>query len=168
MAEGQELLLRKDLERVVDRLHQERTHVAPYQEDYRRLLDNHGKMIRAAMVVLFARAGARNGGCLGDTVITGAAAIEMLHLATLVHDDVLDNAPIRRNKPTVHTIRGNKAAIYLGDLIRVVMLTHTSSLLHPVSLLGRSAHPHYEWDYEWYSAAASSQHGDGLMSAWPQ
>ena len=41
----------------------------------------------------------------------------MLHLATLVHDDVLDNAPIRRNKPTVHTIRGNKAAIYLGDLI---------------------------------------------------
>ena len=42
MAEGQGLLLRKDLERVVDRLHQERTHVAPYQEDYRRLLDNHG------------------------------------------------------------------------------------------------------------------------------
>ena len=117
MAEGQELLLRKDLERVVDRLHQERTHVAPYQEDYRRLLDNHGKMIRAAMVVLFARAGARNRGRLDDTVITGAAAIEMLHLATLVHDDVLDNAPIRRNKPTVHTIRGNKAAIYLGDLI---------------------------------------------------
>ena len=117
MAEGQELLLRKDLERVVDRLHQERSHVAPYQEDYRRLLDNHGKMIRAALVILFARAGIGAEGRLDDTVITGAAAIEMLHLATLVHDDVLDNASIRRNKPTVHTIRGNKAAIYLGDLI---------------------------------------------------
>ena len=117
MAEGQELLLRKDLERVVDRLHQERTHVAPYQEDYRRLLDNHGKMIRAALVILFARAGTGAEGRLDDTVITGAAAIEMLHLATLVHDDVLDNASIRRNKPTVHTIRGNKTAIYLGDLI---------------------------------------------------
>lgn len=117
MAEGQGLLLRKDLERVVDRMHQERTHVAPYQEDYRRLLDNHGKMIRAAMVVLFARAGTSTEGLVDDTVITGAAAIEMLHLATLVHDDVLDSAPIRRNKPTVHTTRGNKAAIYLGDLI---------------------------------------------------
>ncbi|RBP97145.1 geranylgeranyl pyrophosphate synthase, partial [Bifidobacterium aemilianum] len=50
-------------------------------------------------------------------LVTGAAAIEMLHLATLVHDDVLDDADTRRGRPTVHTTRGNKAAIYLGDLI---------------------------------------------------
>lgn len=117
MAEGQELLVRKDMKRVVARLHEEQTHVEPYRDDYRRLLDNHGKMIRAGMVILFARACRPTGEPVDKQVITGAAAIEMLHLATLVHDDVLDDAPIRRKQPTVHTIRGNKAAIYLGDLI---------------------------------------------------
>lgn len=117
MAEGQELLVRKDMKRVVARLHEEETEVEPYRDDYRRLLDNHGKMIRAAMVVLFARACGPTRESVDESVITGAAAIEMLHLATLVHDDVLDDAPIRRKQPTVHTTRGNKAAIYLGDLI---------------------------------------------------
>lgn len=117
MTEGQELLLRKDMKRVVTRLREEQTHVEPYRDDYRRLLSNHGKMVRAAMVILFARACQPGQERIKDQVITGAAAIEMLHLATLVHDDVLDNAPIRRKEPTIHTTRGNKAAIYLGDLI---------------------------------------------------
>lgn len=136
MAIRQEMVLHRDMQRVVDALHAQETSVTPYADEYRTLLDTHGKMIRAMLVVLFARAtpvpGQRNdttqlpsqsdhadlrGGQLDQRVITGAAAIEMLHLATLVHDDVLDNAPIRRNQPTAHTIVGNKAAIYLGDLI---------------------------------------------------
>ncbi|MEK0307084.1 polyprenyl synthetase family protein [Bifidobacterium favimelis] len=117
MTGRQEDLLGRDMHRVVDKLHSERTHVTPYQEDYRRLLDNQGKMIRASMVLLFARAVDPTRRQAPEEVITGAAAIEMLHLATLVHDDVLDQADMRRNRPTVHTVRGNKAAIYLGDLI---------------------------------------------------
>ncbi|MCI1219927.1 MAG: polyprenyl synthetase family protein [Bifidobacterium sp.] len=117
MSVQQEMALQSDMRRVVDTMRSEETSVAPYRREYRQLLDNHGKMIRATLVVLFGRAASQDSGKLSDQVITGAAAIEMLHLATLVHDDVLDSAPIRRNQPTVHTTSGNKAAIYLGDLI---------------------------------------------------
>ena len=117
MSVQQEMALQADMRRVVETLHREETNVTPYRHEYRQLLDNHGKMIRATLVVLFGRAANEDSGKLDERVITGAAAIEMLHLATLVHDDVLDSAPIRRNQPTVHNTAGNKAAIYLGDLI---------------------------------------------------
>ncbi|WEV74473.1 polyprenyl synthetase family protein [Bifidobacterium sp. ESL0798] len=118
MSNQQELLLRDDLKRVVQTMHSEEDNVTPYREDYRHLLDNHGKMVRASLVLLFSYVVQNDEPHhVSDRVITGAAAIEMLHLATLVHDDVLDNASVRRNQPTVQTIRGNKAAIYLGDLI---------------------------------------------------
>ncbi|WEV42402.1 polyprenyl synthetase family protein [Bifidobacterium sp. ESL0682] len=118
MPNQQEFLLRDDLKRVVETLHNEEDNVTPYREDYRRLLDNHGKMIRASLVLLFSYAVQPDKPkAAANLIITGAAAIEMLHLATLVHDDVLDNASVRRNQPTVQITRGNKAAIYLGDLI---------------------------------------------------
>lgn len=119
MALGHETMLRKDIQRVVETLHHEEISVRPYADQYRSLLDNHGKMIRASLVLVFARADASDPArdTLDERVITAAAAIEMLHLATLVHDDVLDGAPIRRNEPTVQTVLGNKTAIYLGDLI---------------------------------------------------
>lgn len=123
MALRRDTVLHADMQRVIETLHRERTSVEPYADQYRELLDNHGKMIRASLVLAFAHARARGNASapapdrLDDLVITGAAAIEMLHLATLVHDDVLDGAPVRRNQPTVQTIVGNKTAIYLGDLI---------------------------------------------------
>ncbi|BDR53580.1 octaprenyl-diphosphate synthase [Bombiscardovia nodaiensis] len=120
MMHEQKALLDADLQQVVKRLNSEETSVEPYREDYRRLLKNHGKMIRASLLLIFARAHEGSPSqplAFESPVVTGAAAIEMLHLATLVHDDVLDEANTRRGEPTVHTIRGNKAAIYLGDLI---------------------------------------------------
>lgn len=113
----QEAILAQDLQRVKSRLHDEQSAVEPYANQYRALLDNHGKMLRGSLVILFARMQRGAAARLDDSVITGAACIEMLHLATLVHDDVVDDADMRRNKPTVQTIVGNKAAIYLGDLI---------------------------------------------------
>jgi heptaprenyl diphosphate synthase len=117
MPNQQEFLLHNDLQRVVETLHQEEDTVTPYRDDYRRLLDNNGKMIRASLVLLFSYATQDKLLAASNRVITAAAAIEMLHLATLVHDDVLDNASVRRNEPTMHVKHGNKAAIYMGDLI---------------------------------------------------
>ncbi|MFT8703855.1 polyprenyl synthetase family protein [Bifidobacterium aquikefiricola] len=114
---NQEVILAHDLHRVKVRLHSEQSAAEPYADHYRKLLDNHGKMLRASLVLLFARMQRGASAPLDDSVITGAACIEMLHLATLVHDDVVDDADMRRNEPTVQTIVGNKAAIYLGDLI---------------------------------------------------
>lgn len=117
MPNRQEFLLRSDLQRVAETLHHEEDNVTPYHDDYRHLLDNQGKMVRASLVLLFSYAVQNKPQASSDCVVTAAAAIEMLHLSTLVHDDVLDNASVRRNEPTMHIKHGNKAAIYMGDLI---------------------------------------------------
>jgi octaprenyl-diphosphate synthase len=61
--------------------------------------------------------GATHGGGLGDDVITVAKVVELLHTATLVHDDVLDSATIRRRIPTVNQMAGVEVAVLLGDYI---------------------------------------------------
>ncbi|MDF7665383.1 polyprenyl synthetase family protein [Bifidobacterium sp. ESL0745] len=141
MPNRQELLLRDDLKRVVQTMHSEEDHVTPYREDYRHLLDNHGKMIRASLVLLFSYVVQNDKPAhASDKVVTGAAAIEMLHLATLVHDDVLDNASVRRNKPTIQTVRGNKAAIYLGDLILSRYMEITATIAPDTAFIAEQAH----------------------------
>ena len=46
-----------------------------------------------------------------------AAAVELLHLATLIHDDTVDNAGMRRGKPTINKLYGNHVAVLLGDYL---------------------------------------------------
>ncbi|MDP9135759.1 MAG: polyprenyl synthetase family protein, partial [Actinomycetota bacterium] len=53
----------------------------------------------------------------GENVVAAAAAVELLHMATLVHDDVLDRAPLRRGYPTVFATAGRDAATATGDLL---------------------------------------------------
>ena len=48
---------------------------------------------------------------------TAAVVVELTHLATLYHDDVMDSAPYRRGAPTAHEVWGNSVAILTGDLI---------------------------------------------------
>ncbi|MGP1346000.1 MAG: polyprenyl synthetase family protein [Phycisphaerales bacterium] len=54
---------------------------------------------------------------ISERHLTIAAVIEMIHLATLVHDDVLDEADIRRGAPTIAKLRGNETAVMLGDFL---------------------------------------------------
>jgi geranylgeranyl pyrophosphate synthase len=56
-------------------------------------------------------------GAAGERLVAAAAAVELLHMATLVHDDVLDRAPLRRGKPTVFAEGGRLAATATGDLL---------------------------------------------------
>ncbi len=57
------------------------------------------------------------GGLIGEGHITIAAVCEMVHMATLVHDDVLDEADTRRRGQTVNRLHGNETAVILGDLL---------------------------------------------------
>ena len=52
-----------------------------------------------------------------DRLLPMAAAIELMHTATLVHDDAIDNSPVRRGKPTVNELWGKEKAVLLGDYL---------------------------------------------------
>jgi geranylgeranyl pyrophosphate synthase len=52
-----------------------------------------------------------------DALISAGAAVELVHMATLVHDDVLDDADLRRGKPTVYAANGRDAATQTGDML---------------------------------------------------
>lgn len=52
-----------------------------------------------------------------QSLIPIAAALELIHTATLLHDDVLDDAQLRRNRPTVNSLWGNQLAVLLGDYL---------------------------------------------------
>ena len=79
-------------------------------EIYRR-----GKGIRPAMLILSARTFAGEAE-LSDKVIMAAVSLEMLHVATLIHDDIIDDALVRRGLKSVNANRGVNAAILLGDM----------------------------------------------------
>ncbi|MCC7349804.1 MAG: polyprenyl synthetase family protein [Phycisphaerales bacterium] len=72
-----------------------------------------GKMLRPMLVLLTGKAC----GKLTDAHITIATVVEMVHMATLVHDDVLDEAELRRKGATINHLRGNEAAVLLGDYL---------------------------------------------------
>src|SRR5688572_22743187 len=70
-----------------------------------------GKRLRPMLVFLCA------GDSDGEALVSAAAAVELLHMATLVHDDVLDRASLRRGRPTVFADAGRDAATATGDLL---------------------------------------------------
>ncbi len=74
-------------------------------------LDAGGKRLRPLLVLLSA------GPDGAEAAVRAAAAIELVHMATLVHDDVLDDAPLRRGRPTVAATSGRGRAIATGDLL---------------------------------------------------
>ncbi|WP_237218847.1 polyprenyl synthetase family protein, partial [Rothia nasimurium] len=79
----------------------------------RHLLSAGGKRVRPLLTLLAAAAG----GGINDRVIDAAVVVELTHLATLYHDDVMDDAPKRRGVDTAQNIWGNSVAILTGDLI---------------------------------------------------
>jgi octaprenyl-diphosphate synthase len=72
-----------------------------------------GKMLRPTLLFLSGQAF----GPVGERHVLVAATCEMIHMATLVHDDVLDEAEVRRKGYTVNHLRGNEVAVMLGDYL---------------------------------------------------
>lgn len=77
------------------------------------ILDSSGKRLRPLLVLLAAKA---SGGSFKDAY-NAACAVELLHIFTLVHDDIMDNADKRRNKLTVHKKYDVNTAILVGDIL---------------------------------------------------
>jgi heptaprenyl diphosphate synthase len=79
----------------------------------RYLLDAGGKRVRPVLTLLTAQLGDGN----NSSVIAAAQAIEITHLASLYHDDVMDEAQMRRGVPSAQAVWGNSVAILTGDLL---------------------------------------------------
>ncbi|WP_425060542.1 polyprenyl synthetase family protein [Sporomusa carbonis] len=72
-----------------------------------------GKRLRPALYLLCARGGSPN----TTEILPMAVAIELIHMATLVHDDVIDNAATRRGRPTANARWGNHSSVLAGDYL---------------------------------------------------
>ena len=106
--------LEAGLERVEDELVAAVAHTDPIAKvTTRHLIDAGGKRIRPTLVLLCAQLGE----AATDEVIKSAVVVELTHIGTLYHDDVMDNAPKRRGVDSAHEIWGNNVAILTGDLL---------------------------------------------------
>ena len=102
------------------------------------ILDNGGKRLRPAFLLLSARAArlpadSESGGILSDNSISFAMAAEVLHTATLVHDDLLDGSALRRGRETINSRWGQGTALLLGDhlYLKAIELLTSESILDP-------------------------------------
>lgn len=90
-------------------------------------LKTKGKQIRPILVML----SAKMFGTIDEKVISAAAAVEMLHNASLIHDDVIDETKERRNNPTINCIWDNHIAVLVGDYFVSAALQQAISTQDP-------------------------------------
>lgn len=114
-----------------------RSDVETVPELARHLIDSGGKRLRPMLAIVSAKLCKYSG---QDHVTTGAA-IEFLHTATLLHDDVVDESDTRRGKKTARLIWGNQASVLVGDFLlgqSFLMLVEAGSL-HVLKILSQAA-----------------------------
>jgi octaprenyl-diphosphate synthase len=105
-------LVQDDLGRVEQELKKcSESGVALVRNINRYLHDSGGKRLRPALLLLTSRLC----GFEGEAVIRAGSVVELIHLATLVHDDIIDNGRFRRGKPSVNAVWGNQITVLMGD-----------------------------------------------------
>ena len=108
----------------------------PLKRELGELVESGGKMLRPALVYVGAEFGLNRAQKLWtkkqkEKMIHIAAAIELLHTATLIHDDILDRASSRRGIPTLHTRLGSTNAILAGDWLFSRTYRIIAQYMHP-------------------------------------
>jgi len=101
-------------------------------------LKNKGKMLRPIITLL----SAKFFGGINDKALQGAAALEMLHNASLIHDDIIDQAKERRGVPTINSVWSNHVAVLVGDFfvtgaLRCGVATGDGRILSALADMGR-------------------------------
>ena len=98
-----------------------------------------GKRMRPLLILLIAK----NYGGVNDVTLRSAVGLELLHTASLVHDDVVDESKERRGQPSVNAEYNNKVAVLVGDYVLSTALlnisfTNNSDILRSIAELGRN------------------------------
>lgn len=111
--------VRADLEKVEHEFARHlQSHVAVIPEIGRYIQGSGGKRVRPAVLLMAARLC----GFSGDLAVLFASVIEFIHTATLVHDDIVDDAGLRRGREAVHARWGNDVTVLLGDYLYIKAL----------------------------------------------
>jgi octaprenyl-diphosphate synthase len=112
------------------------THVPLISQVGQHILLSGGKRVRPLLFLL----SARMCGCRGDHLADFSTIFEYLHAATLLHDDVVDAASVRRGRSTANTIWGNQAVILVGDflLAKALSLAVTTDRLKVIQVLSQT------------------------------
>lgn len=102
------------------------------------LINSGGKRIRPILLLVCANLLSRK---IDNRILSLAAAVEMIHSATLLHDDVVDNSKMRRGIDTANSLWGNKASILVGDYVFSVafQLMVKSGSLEALDLLAKTS-----------------------------
>lgn len=103
------------------------------------ILNRCGKMVRPTMVLL----SARSAGAVNQRVMDVALALELLHTASLVHDDVVDESDERRGQSSINAMMTNQIAVLVGDYIlsrslHHAALTGSAEIVSAVAMLGQT------------------------------
>lgn len=103
---------REDLDRLNSRIHSQlQSNNSLMSQIVLSLLRTKGKQLRPLLLIMCAKMF----GSVTDKVLASAAAVELIHNASLIHDDVVDNSMTRRNRPTVNAVWDNHIAVLVGD-----------------------------------------------------
>jgi octaprenyl-diphosphate synthase len=106
--------IKKDLGRVEEKISKAlKTDNVFIQEMVDYLSHSTGKRVRPALAIL----SAKYCGKLSEDLISLGAALEMLHVATLIHDDIIDNSAVRRKQKTLNFKWGNEISVLMGDYV---------------------------------------------------
>ena len=92
----------------------------------RHILKRLGKRLRPILMLLAARAFAQP----DEAVLHGSVSIELLHTASLVHDDIVDESDMRRGQASVNTLLSPQAAVLVGDYLLSKSLQHAAATAH--------------------------------------
>lgn len=82
-----------------------------------------GKLLRPALLLMLGRFGPDYPDCR-EKLCRAAAVVELTHMASLIHDDIVDDAPYRRGRPTVQSAYGKDMAVYAGDYLLSRVLSY--------------------------------------------
>lgn len=106
--------IKKDLGRVEEKISNAlKTENVFIQQMVDYLSHSTGKRVRPALAIL----SAKHCGKLSEETISLGAALEMLHVATLIHDDIIDNSSVRRKQKTLNFKWGNEISVLMGDYV---------------------------------------------------
>jgi heptaprenyl diphosphate synthase len=106
----------RGLEDVAQLIGQQASGASPYIASYlENMVAARGKMLRPALVLIGAHLGDLNGN--RGSVLDRAAQIEMIHVASLIHDDIIDSASTRRGRPSLYNELGARRAVVAGDYV---------------------------------------------------